>query len=707
MFRLTSESGVALRAGAGANLLAMPGGWRVITAPGWIELIGEETWPAGWALLRGRLIRRGRDFSARLFAETDDAEYHYDLPVSLKGTLLELIELPQGVRRLRLQPMRSLGEFELHDWRLEPVGWLKRTAYRWRRILPLYFKLSRRQRLILGLRGYTPLIDLERAYRLAGNTRFYAPSPFYDQWFASFVLLNDRERRRIRRKIKRWTKARPQFEIRLHGRANGHPDSLAGTLASLDAQLYRDFSLDESTSTDANTWTLSLQPGMTLSEHALYWLAELIRAHPTARVIYCDHDVHDETGWPQDPVLKPDWSPELLRSTHYIGPTVIFHRETLQRFMHDQGLADAESSAGLHALLLAFCESLQPGQIRHLAAPVWHLPPTRRLDPSPNVVQAHLDRIGVAATASPTERGHYNVRYTLPDPPPRVSILVPTRDTLDYLRPCVESLLSTTTYPDFELLIIDNGSVEPATLAYLKTLLERPPSPTNRTTIRVIRDERPFNFSALNNAAAQQARGEALCLLNNDTEVITPDWLEIMVGHLIQPGVGVVGAKLYYSDERIQHAGDTVGPGGCAHHLHAFLDRDETGYCDRAILAQDLSAVTAACLVTWRRLYLQLGGFDAEHLPVAFNDVDYCLRVREQGQRVVWTPHAELYHHESVSRGKQEDPRKSARAARELAYMRERWGRVMRHDPFYNLNLSYQRPDFSLSHMPMVDRPWL
>lgn len=709
MPRLTVDSGIALRTGVCANLRTISGGWCVTSPPGWIELIGEETWPDGWVLLRGRLIRRGRDFSARLFAETDDAEYHYDLPVSLKGTLLELIELPPGVRRLRLQPMRSRGEFELHDWRLEPVGWLKCTAYRWRRVLPLYFKLSRRQRLILGLRRYTPLIDLERAYRLAGNTRFYAPSPFYDQWFASFVRLNNRERRRIRCKIKHWTKARPQFEIRIHGRADGHPDALAKTLTSLDAQLYRDFSLDESTNTNANTWTLSLQPGMTLSEHALYWFAELIRAHPTARVIYCDHDVHDETGRPQDPVFKPDWSPELLRSTHYIGPTVILHHETLQRFMHDQGLADAEACDDLHALLLAFCESLQPGQIRHLAAPVWHLPPASRIDPSRNVVQAHLDRIGVAATVSPTERGHYNVRYALPDPAPRVSILIPTRDKLDYLQPCVESLLSKTTYPAVEILIIDNGSVESDALSYLDRLVEQARSQAASTGLRmrVIRDERPFNFSALNNAAAQQAQGQILCLLNNDTEIITPDWLDIMVGHLIQPNVGVVGAKLYYSDGRIQHAGDTVGPGGCAHHLHAFLDRDETGYCDRAILAQDLSAVTAACLLTWRRLYLQLGGFDEAHLPVAFNDVDYCLRVREQGRRVVWTPHAELYHHESVSRGKQEDPKKVARAANELAYMRQRWGSVMQHDPFYNLNLSYQRPDFSLSHMPMVDRPWL
>ena len=683
------------------------GVYEIDSIPAWIELTWPGELPSGWVLLRGRLIRRGRDFSARLFIETDGAECHYDLPISLKGTLLELIELPEGVRRLRLQPMRSLGKFELHDWRLEPAGWLKRTAYRWRRVMPVYAKLSRRQRSILGLRLYTPLLDLERAYRLAGNTRFYAPSLFYEQWFALFGQLSHHDRRLIRRRLRRWTRARPHFEIHLDDRTDRHAGALAKTLASLESQLYRDFSLDGAATAGTPDWTVHLEHGMTLSEHALYWFAEIIRAHPAARLIYCDHDVHDESGQPRNPVFKPDWSPELLRSTPYIGPTVIFHHETRRQFMSEHGLPEPKSSADLHALLLGLCESLNSEQILHLAAPVWHLPSTIRIDSSPNVVQAHLDRIGVSATVSPTERGHYDVRYTLPDPPPRVSLLIPTRDKLEYLRPCVESLLSSTTYPDFEVLIIDNGSVEPETLDYLNRLVERSRSQTNRATIRVIRDERPFNFSALNNAAAHQAQGDVLCLLNNDTEIITPDWLEIMVGHLIQPGVGVVGAKLYYSDGRIQHAGDTVGPGGCAHHLHAFLDRADPGYCDRAILAQDLSAVTAACLLTWRHLYLQLGGFDEEHLPVAFNDVDYCLRVREHGWRVVWTPRAELYHHESVSRGKQEDPRKITRAARELAYMRQRWGAVMRHDPFYNLNLSYQRPDFSLSHMPMVDRPWL
>jgi GT2 family glycosyltransferase len=315
-------------------------------------------------------------------------------------------------------------------------------------------------------------------------------------------------------------------------------------------------------------------------------------------------------------------------------------------------------------------------------------------------VRAHLKRCGVAAVVEPTRPGCWRVRYRLPEQPPLVSIIVPTRDKPALIRQCVESLRTKTTYPRYEILVVDNQSTNLESLAYLTAL-------AGQETVRVLRYDYPFNYSAINNFAAREARGEVLCLLNNDTKIISEDWLEEMVGHLLQPKVGVVGAKLYFPDGRVQHAGDTVGPGGCANHLHAFIERDDPGYCNRAAVAQELSAVTAACLVTWKNIYQRMGGLEEKHLPVTFNDVDYCLRVREAGYRIVWTPHAELYHHEFESRGKDKSPEKAHRARREVAHMRKRWKHVMRHDPFYNPNLGYQRPDFLLSNAPMVERPWL
>ena len=314
-------------------------------------------------------------------------------------------------------------------------------------------------------------------------------------------------------------------------------------------------------------------------------------------------------------------------------------------------------------------------------------------------LRQHLARNGVIGDVSGTLPGCWRVRYQLRGVPPQVSIIVPTRDALELIRQCVGSLLEKTRYPRFEILIVDNQSAAPEAMAYLEQI-------AGHERVRVLRYDLPFNYSAMNNMAVREARGEVLCLLNNDTEVISPDWLDEMVGQLLQPGVGGVGAKLYFPSGQIQHGGDLVGVGGVANHAHAFLRRDDPGYCNRAAVAQELSAVTAACMVTWKDLYQQLDGLDEKNLKVAFNDVDYCLRVREAGYRVVWTPHAELYHYESVSRGKDISPEKLHRAKREVAYMRKRWKRVLQRDPFYNPNLSYERPDFSLSNAPMVEKPW-
>ncbi len=281
-----------------------------------------------------------------------------------------------------------------------------------------------------------------------------------------------------------------------------------------------------------------------------------------------------------------------------------------------------------------------------------------------------------------------------------VSIVIPTRNAPDLVRVCVTSIRERSSYRNFEIIVVDNQSDDAAALDYFAALAES-------GAARVLRYTWPFNFSAINNFAVGEARGEAICLLNNDTEVISPDWMETLLGHLVQPGVGAVGAKLLFPDGRVQHAGDAVGPGGCADHLHEALERDDPGYCNRAIVAQEVSAVTAACLMTWKHLYQRLDGLNAKHLKVAFNDVDFCLRVQEAGYRVIFTPHAELYHNESATRGQDRTWRKMRRTKREADYMRARWKARMGHDPYYNPNLSYRRPDFSLSDAPRVRKPWL
>lgn len=711
--------------------------WHVTGLPALLELApATQTYHAGWVLLRGRLLRNSVDYSAKLIAETDQQQYIYDLPITLKGTLLELIELPKGVKRLLLQPMNALGDFTLTELSIMPVNRLQRVVRKWSRVLPLFNKQNRQRRLRSGLRLYTPLIDLKKAYEIAGRFRAYSPVIPYPDWIAEFDRLTQRDDKRIRRVIRSW-KHRPQPQVVIHTTEPAAIEFWQQTLSSLSHQLYSAAAITlmpahpdeaarlmalpgdheivlpeqrrnwqqryEAQPAQDHHWLISIHAGTELSKHALFWLMAEAFSNAARVLIYSDHDYLDADRQRVDPQFKPDWSAELLRSTPYIGETVAIRADRLAQVggLHFSVNEHIDS----HDLLLRVTENLAPTAIHHIAAVLWHQPHNDAhvsyplYAPELCPVREHLSRLGVAADVQRTNRGHYRIRYGLPVDLPLISIIIPTRDMLGHLQPCVESVLASSSYPNYELLIVDNQSVEPQTLAYFESLADTP-------CVRVIPYDQAFNYSAINNYAVGQARGEIICLLNNDTLVISPDWMEEMLGHLLQPDVGCVGAKLYFEDGRVQHAGDTVGPGGCADHLHSRLERDAPGYMDRAILAQDLSAVTAACLLTHRDLFLSLGGLDEQNLAVAFNDVDYCLRVREAGNRVVFTPYAELYHHESVSRGKDDSPEKIKRGKREADYMRQRWKHVMQHDPFYNPNLSYSRADFSLSHAPMVNKPW-
>ncbi|MGH9242652.1 MAG: glycosyltransferase family 2 protein, partial [Vicinamibacterales bacterium] len=320
-------------------------------------------------------------------------------------------------------------------------------------------------------------------------------------------------------------------------------------------------------------------------------------------------------------------------------------------------------------------------------------------DAARRAVEDHLMRTGVQATCEPALNAtyHQRVRYTLPQPPPHVTIIIPTRDRVSLLSRCVGSVTGRSTYPSFDIVIVDNGSTEPETSAYFEQL-------RSDARVSILRVDEPFNFSRLNNQAVAGARGEVICFLNNDTEVISADWLEEMVSRASQSQVGAVGAMLYYPNNRIQHAGVILGLGGVASHAFKGLGRTTGGDHARAALAQAMSAVTAACLVVRKGVFTEAGGFD-ETLAIAYNDVDLCLRLRARGFENIWTPFAELYHYESVSRG---DDVSSGRPGflEESRLMYERWGELLKADPYFNPNLSLQRTDFALSYPPRHTRKW-
>lgn len=636
--------------------------------------------PSGWVLLRGVVRGRGDRYAARLLVETGGDELlTLDLPVTRRGTVNELLHLPADVTRLCLQCRQGEGDFELGDFTLRAVGLYERVRRMYARLFGVYTRQPRRRRKSLGLHVRTALFRTTEAYRLAGRFHAHAPAQPYADWLAEHDDLSPADRAAIRADASRLT---ARFVL------------VGADAALLDGQLYPG-TIGPAAPVDRDAWYLWPGPGTRLSPHALYWLARAAEERPGARLLYTDHDSLTPDGDREAPVFKPDWSPEHLRSTNYIGRAMALRGDLLAE------LWPLAEPVDPHDLLLRAAEHLDADAVVHLYAPLFHLPPALVAADAarPEPVSAHLARCGLEGRVERLGPGRYRVRHALPAAPPLVSVLVATRDHAAVLRRCLESLTARTSYPRYELLVVDNQSRDPETVGYLRALATRP-----RT--RVLAYDAPFNFAAINNLAATEAQGDVLCLLNNDTEVITPDWLEEMVSRLLLPGVGVVGAKLLFADGRVQHAGDVVGPCGCAWHLHHHLPADAPGYCHRAGLAQELSAVTGACLVTDRRLYLDLGGFDAVNLPVTFNDVDYCLRVREAGYRVVFTPHALLHHHESATRGPDDTPEKQARSKREAGHMRKRWKHVMRHDPYYNPNLSYARADFSLNCAPLVAKPW-
>jgi GT2 family glycosyltransferase len=276
-------------------------------------------------------------------------------------------------------------------------------------------------------------------------------------------------------------------------------------------------------------------------------------------------------------------------------------------------------------------------------------------------------------------------------------LIIPTRNAHELVRKCIGSILDKTLYKNYEIILLDNASDDPESLRYFAEL--------TASGIRVIRDDRPFNYSALNNLGVQQARGEIIGLINNDVEVIEPSWLCEMVSHAERAEVGAVGAKLLYPNNTIQHAGIVLGLGDdrIAGHAHLRCDRESPGYFGRLALISAFSAVTAACLVVRREVFDKVGGLDEDNLGVAYNDVDFCLKLREAGYRNVYTPYALLYHHESASRGTEDTPEKKTRFSREKQFLRRKWGDKLLMDPAYSLNLALDWGDFSLACPPRVE----
>jgi GT2 family glycosyltransferase len=445
-------------------------------------------------------------------------------------------------------------------------------------------------------------------------------------------------------------------------------------------------------------WIVLLDGGFVLAPHALVELAEAIRQHNEPHVVYSDEDRIDDDGHRSNPRFKCDFSLDLLRSSDYFGSLTCYHASTLRDI---GGWREQFDGAHVHDLHLRMAERCQGEDIVHVPKVLCH---AKFCGERPSLDEKKVNHRAKIGEAALNEHFHrlriparvslipgtlsYRAYYPLPDPLPLVSLIIPTCDQAELLEFCVESIVEKTDYSNYEIIVVDNNSKEAATFALFETL-------RRNKKIKLLSYKQPFNFSAINNFAVTKAKGTVLAFLNNDVEVITPGWLGEMVSHALRPEIGCVGAKLLYPNGTVQHGGVIIGLGGLAGHAHRHAPAGDPGYLGRLSVVQNFMAVTAACLVIRKETFVKAGGFDEKNLPVAYNDVDFCLRVAKLGLRNLWTPFAELYHYESISRGSDFDPDKLDRYRDECAYVQKTWPEFIEHDPYYSPNLTRTGEDFS------------
>jgi glycosyltransferase involved in cell wall biosynthesis/GT2 family glycosyltransferase len=567
----------------------------------------------------------------------------------------------------------------------------------------------------------------------------------YAEWIRKFDTLDDAERAALRRRL-RALRRQPLISVAMPV-FNPEPRFLHAAVESVKRQIYARWELciaDDASSDPAvrpvleaaarsdsrikvtfrennghisaasnsalelatGEWLALLDHDDELAENALAFVALEIDAHPNAALIYSDEDKIDESGARSNAFFKTDWNPELFLGQNFINHLGVYRTELLREI---GGFREGFEGSQDYDLALRCIERLAPEQIRHIPRVLYHWRTAAGslaaiVDAKPYAREAarraiadHMRRCAVAGRAEPCPENAESHRfaYALPAELPLVSVIILTRDRAQLLRQCVRSLREKTDYSPIEIIIVNNGSREQETFELFDELKAA-------ASARVITNDGAFNFSRLNNAAARIASGDVLALLNNDIEAEEPGWLSEMVSHVMRPEVGAVGARLWFPNDTLQHAGVVLGLGGVAGHVHARNPRGHPGYFNRVWLQGNYSAVTGACMLVRRKVFQRFGGFNERELPINFNDIEFCLRLRRAGLQIVWTPYANLTHHESASRGHHRTRQEQAQFAREAAYMQETWGRELLNDPFYNPNFSLNLPGYELAFPPRV-----
>jgi GT2 family glycosyltransferase len=612
--------------------------------------------------------------------------------------------LVNGKRRrrlIRIGKKTQTTRFEIEGLRDDPqileLRLVPQPLWRARRLLatkllrlhPAYRKETLRERsLKQQWRDYNQLLS-RQSFALVG----------YDEWIERVelpALLDQAEQRQFASTEAATKPTSINFAIWIWGeRANNQLCKLS--IDSLSKQVSGAFEIlppeQQLEDGDRQTWIVFLQAGDQLASQALARFSDVIQAQANAAIFYADEDKVSPTGRRHSPQFKPAWNPDLFYSDPHYSHCWLIRADLCIRaceVLNTNGEAPELYGIALEATALCNVD-----QILHLPEVLYH-----RLD-QPNEprssnqtadrLQRFLARHGQNLQVSHHQTGGHLIHWPLPDPPPLVSVIIATRDQGDLLRCCLTSLAEHAGgNPPTELILIDNGSSEPATLEYLAHLEQQ-------ENVRVLRRSGKFNYAALNNEAVSLAKGELIALMNNDVEATHSGWLATMAAQALRPEIGAIGAKLLFPDGTVQHAGVLLGIGGIAGHAHKYMAADEEGYQLRLHLAHNLSAVTAATLVVRKAVFEEVGGFDAINFAVNYNDVDICLRLQQAGYRNLFCPDAVLIHHESKSRGAPISADANTQWQSEKQAMLDRWGAVLQADPNYSPHLSLLEENLSLA----------
>lgn len=716
-------------------------------APSFEMKFAQDSPQSGWYYIEAALVRNNGSREASIRADIcgeGQESINIPIPTNLRGTVREVFFLPFNVTVLHWLPTSASGFFSQSPLLVHKITPLESTLRRMYRVLiDLWRFRNSTSTTCAGLTWRGVISDLQDAYQRTATLRI---KRLVGNDYAAFIALNDTLKEAdvhaIRNQVLQlplrpvislimpvqgpiteffrealdcvFGQIYPNWELLLAGDFPADIQSYAIAneyrsknvrvkIVSVKSDGGLDVIFNSALELAQGEFVVRISQHDQIPQHGLFFMAREINKYPDADLIYSDNDSIDETNKRFDPRFKPDWNLDLFFSHNYLTNMCACRVDQVRRL---NGYRAGYEGAEDYDLALRYLKNTSVSKIRHIPRVLYHarvlsqpIPPVFTLfqedcnerkahQSGKRALETYFEGAGITVEDGPA-LGLYRVKHPLPTNPPLVSIIIPTRDNVEILRACIESIQKHTDYEYWEMLVVDNQSEELETHSYFEEI-------KSDSRIKVILYDKPFNYSAINNFASQYAHGKILALINNDVEVIAEEWLTEMVSHAVRPDIGAVGAKLLYSNGLVQHSGVIIGLGGVAGHAHKYLKDNDHGYCHRAVVTQNLSAVTGACLVVRKSIYQEVGGLNEADLVVALNDIDFCLKLRDFGYRNLFTPYAKLYHHESISRGHDDTPEKQAVFIYEFNYMKKKWGNKLRSDPAYNPNLTLEFENFSL-----------